>query len=198
MMLKDTIHQASKLYARTILAGIMGGIIYVSVNVIFVALHGGKALGMSAMLLKELVSLLLQGILFYAIVYTKLWELGDKNQNAVSFGRMVGDPLRGLKIGLLTAIPSFISFLALVADKLFGFWSGMATVYRICQLGLYPILSLSMGSIVTVTTADISWGGILCAGLPVLFVPAVSALGYFMGYRHISLHEKIVFVNKRK
>ncbi len=197
-MMKENIRQALKLYTRTIGAGIMSGIVYVSVSVIFVAIHGGEALGATAIVWRELVALVLQAILFGMIVYAKLWELGDKNQNAVSFGHMVGDPLRGLKIGLLASIPSLISFLALVADKLFGLWSGTAAVYRLCQLGLYPIVALSMGSVITVTTADVSWAGILCAGLPVLFVPAVAALAYYLGYRHILVWEKIVFVNKKK
>lgn len=197
-MVKDNINQAFKLYTRTILAGVMGFIIYLSVSVIFVAMSGGGEVSASTLLIRDVISLLIQGILFYVIVYTKLWELGDKNQNAVAFGHMAAGPLRGLKIGLLASIPSIVSFLALVADKLFGLWSGMATAYRICQLALYPIVSLSMGTAVTVTTTDISWGGILCAGLPVLFVPAVATLGYYLGYRHILVWEKIVFVNKKK
>ncbi|MBR5540493.1 MAG: hypothetical protein IKU56_03855 [Clostridia bacterium] len=198
-MLKDTIRQALKLYGRTYLAAIMGGFIYLSVSVIMsMTVNEGETISDGATLAMNLIALVLQVTLFYIIVYTKLWELGDKNANAANFGHIVGDPLRGLKIGLLAAIPSVISFLALVADKLFGLWTGMATLYRICHLGLYPIVALSMGSVVTVTTADVSWGGIWCAGLPVLLVPVVATLGYFLGYRHVLLWEKIVFASKKK
>lgn len=190
-MLKDTIRQALKLYGSTWLAGTMGLFLYLSVGVIFSMLE-------TAGFVMNLVALVLQAILFALIVYTKMWDLGDKNANSANFGHVTGDPLRGLKLGLLAAIPSVISFLALIADKLFGFWGGMATAYRICHTALYPVIVWSMGSVVALTTADVSWGGILCAGLPLLFMPAVATLAYFLGYRHISLREKIVFVNKEK
>jgi len=189
--LKDTIRRALKLYAYTWLAGIMGAFLYLSLGVIFSML---KTTGF----VMNLVALILQGLLFALIIYTKMWEWGDKNANSANFGHVAGDPLRGLKLGFLAAIPSIISFLALVADKLFGFWDGMATAYRICHTALYPVIIWSMGSLVSVTTADISWGGIFCAGLPLLFMPAVATLAYYLGYRHISLREKIVFVNKEK
>lgn len=190
-MLKDTLRQALRLYGSTWLAGIMGVFLYLSVGVIFSMLD-------TTGFIMNLVALVLQTVLFALIVYTKMWDLGDKNANSANFGHIKGDPLRGLTLGLLAAVPSVISFLALVADKLFGFWGGMATAYRLCHTALYPVIVWSMGSTVSLTTADISWGGILCAGLPLLFMPAVATLAYFLGYRHISLREKIVFVNKQK
>ncbi len=190
-MLKDSVRQALKLYANTWLAGLMGLFLYLSVGVIFSAL---KTTGT----VMNLVAFVLQVILFALIVYTKMWDLGDKNANAANFGHMKGDPMRGLKLGLLAAIPSVVSFLALIADKLFGFWGGMVTAYRICHTALYPVIVWSMGSAVTLTTANVSWGGILCAGLPLLFMPIVATVAYYLGYRHISLREKIVFVNKQK
>lgn len=197
--MKDNIRQAFKLYLRTIGAGVMGVIMYISVGMIMsMTLEKGETLGPVATLAMNLIALILQGALFYTLVYAKLWELGDKHHNAETFGRMASDPLRGLKIGLLASIPAFISFLALVADKLFCLWTGMATVYRICHLALYPIVAWSLGPVLSVTTAQVSWTGILCAGLPILFVPAVAALAYYLGYRHVFVWEKIVFVNKKK
>ncbi len=190
-MSKDTVRQALKLYVNTWLAGIMGVFLYLSVGAIFAAL---KTNGLTM----NVVALVLQIVLFALIVYTKMWDLGDKNANAANFGHLKADPLRGLKLGLLAAIPSIISFLALIADKLFGFWDGMATAYRLCHTALYPVVVWSMGSLVSVTAADISWGGIFCAGLPILFMPVVATVAYYLGYRHISLREKIVFVNKQK
>ena len=190
-MLKDTLRLALRLYGSTWLAGIMGVFLYLSVGVIFSMLD-------TTGFIMNLVALVLQTVLFALIVYTKMWDLGDKNANSANFGHIKGDPLRGLTLGLLAAVPSVISFLALVADKLFGFWGGMAAAYRLCHTALYPVIVWSMGSTVSLTTADLSWGGILCAGLPLLFMPVVATVAYFLGYRHISLREKIVFVNKQK
>lgn len=193
------VKQALKLYVNTILAGAMGFFVYLAIGVIFsIPMGEGQTVNPTVTLWMNVVALLLQGILFFIIVYGKMWELGDKNANAVNFGRMPDDPVRGFKIGLLAAIPSILSFVALVVDKLFGLWNGMATAYRICHLALYPVIVWSFGPLVTVTTADISWVGILCAGLPILFMPAVAALSYYLGYRHIVLWEKIVFSDKQK
>lgn len=185
------IKQAFKLYGNTVLAGVMGAFIYLSVGVIFSLL---KVNGFPM----NLAALAVQATLFGMIVYNKMWTLGDKNANAAQFGHIKGDPLRGLKISLVAAIPSAISFLALIADKLFGFWSGMTTAYRICHAALYPIVVWSLGSEITRTIADVSWVGIVCAGLPVLFMPAVATLAYYLGYRRIVLRDKILFVNEKK
>lgn len=198
-MFKENCKQALALYGRTFLAGVMGIFIYLSVGVLVsIAVPRGETMSAATSLVMNMISLFLQGGLFYIIVYSRLWDLGDKNGNAVQFGRMAPDPLRGLKIGLLAAIPSFLSFLVLLADKLFGVWPHTATVYRVCQLGLYPIIVWSMGPNVQIAAADVPLGGILCAGLPVLFVPAVACLAYYLGFRHIVVWEKVVFVRKKK
>ena len=191
--------QAFKLYANTILAGVIGGFIYVSIGVIFsLANQDGETMSATLAIWMNIVALVLQAIVFYMILYSKMWNMGDKDANAVNFGRLPDDARRGFKIVLLAAVPSIISFLALIADKLFGFWSGMATAYRICHAALYPIIVWAFGSVVTVTTADLSWVSIMCAGLPVLFMPAVAMVAYYLGYRHIVLWEKIVFDRKQK
>ena len=198
-MFKENVKHAAKLYLRTYLAAVMGAFTYLSIGVLMsMTAKEGQPVSNASSLLMNSIALVLEGALFYLIVYSKLWELGDRNSNAVRFGHMNPDRLRGFKIGLLASIPSFLSFVALLADKLFHFWDSMAAIYRICQLALYPIVVWSMGSTVTVTTADVSWGGILCAGLPVLFVPVVAGIAYLLGYHNIQVWEKLVFVKKRK
>ncbi len=198
-MFKENLKQALALYGRTFLAAVMGLFIYLSVGVLVsIAVPRGETMSPATTLAMNLIALVLQGGLFYIIVYSRLWELGDKNGNAVQFGHMAADPLRGLKIGLLASVPSFLSYVVLLADKLIGVWPHTASVYRICQLGLYPIVVWSMGPNVQLAAADIPLGGILCAGLPVLFVPLVAALSYYLGYRHIVIWEKVVFARKKK
>jgi hypothetical protein len=71
-------------------------------------------------------------------------------------------------------------------------------IYRVGQLGLYPILVWSLGSNVSVPVGDVSWGGVLCSGLPVLFLPLVATVAYYLGYRHIMVSERLTFVRKKK
>ncbi|MBQ9861568.1 MAG: hypothetical protein IJO75_04840, partial [Clostridia bacterium] len=78
-MLKDTLRQALRLYGSTWLAGIMGVFLYLSVGVIFSMLD-------TTGFIMNLVALVLQTVLFALIVYTKMWDLGDKNANSANFG----------------------------------------------------------------------------------------------------------------
>lgn len=198
-MNKETVNRAVRLYFTTYLAAVMGVFIYLSVGVLVsVAFPEGQTLSGVTFAVTNAIALFLQGGLFFVIVYGKQWEYGDKDSNAAHFGRIQGDKWRGLKVGLLAAIPSFVAWLVLVADKLFAFWPYTAAVYRVCQLPLYPVLVWSMGSTVVTTTAGVSWGGILCAGLPVLFVPIVATVAYLLGFAHIEVWERLVFSRKKK
>lgn len=198
-MNKRLIKRAARLYATTYLAGIMGVFIYLSVGVLIsAAAPSGRAMNVAAMTITNAVALFLQAGLYFCIVYGKQWERGDKDANAVQFGKLADDPWRGVKVGLLAAVPSFVSWLVLVADKCFGIWPHIAMVYRLCQVGLYPIVVWSMGSEVMVPSSAVGWGGIVCAGMPVLFLPVVAGLAYFFGYRHIQVWERLVFVRKKK
>lgn len=198
-MNKETINRAVKLYFSSYVAAIMGVFIYLSVGVLVsLAFPEGQKLSGTTAIVMNAISLFLQGGLFFVIVYGKQWEFGDKDSNAAQFGHVIGDKWRGLKVGLLAAIPSFVAWLVLVADKVFSFWPYTAAAYRVCQLGLYPVVVWSMGTVVTATTADVSWVGILCAGLPVLYMPVVATVGYYLGYRHIAVWERLVFQRKKK
>lgn len=198
-MNKNLIGRAAKLYASTYLAGIMGVFIYLSIGILVTsAFPKGEAINSTALLVTNCVSLFLQAGLFFVIVYGKLWSQGDKDSNAAQFGNMAADPWRGAKEGLLASIPSFLSFVVLIAEKIFCFWPQYTAIYRVGQLGLYPILVWSLGSNVSVPVSDISWGGVLCAGLPVLFLPVVATVAYYLGYRHIMVSERLMFVRKKK
>ncbi len=193
------IKQAFRLYGRTILAGVLGVVMYVSVGILIsVAVPRGEPLSATATFLMNLVALVLQGGVYFLLLYAGMWSLGDKEANAVQFGHMHATAARGFQIACIAAIPSVLTFLVLVADKLFSFWPLCAAVYRLCHTALYPILAWSMGSVVSVTTADLSWGQVLCAGIPLLFLPLVAGISYYLGFNHILVSERLMFVNKKK
>lgn len=198
-MNKSLLGQALRLYGNTYLAGVMGVFIYLSIGVLVTSgFPKGETINSTALLITNCVSLFLQGGLFFVIVYGKLWARGDKDSNGAQFGQEPGDPWRGAKLGLLASVPSFLSFLVLIAEKIGNFWPQYTSIYRVCQLGLYPIVVWSLGSSVGVPASEISWGGILCAGIPVLFLPIVATLAYYLGYRHIMVSERLMFVRKKK
>lgn len=198
-MNKETFKLAAKVYGHSVFSSVLCIIIYMSISMITYAAADAEGVVPGwAVTTGNVVSLLLQGMLLIAFVYGDLWRQGDKDANAVHFGRMEEDRLRGLKVGLIAAIPSVLSFVVLVAEKLLGFFPAYAGLYRLFHLSLYPIIVWAFGANVTATAAGIGWGGILLAGLPVLVVPVVALLAYELGYRQIILTEKLVYKNKKK
>lgn len=198
-MNKENIRWAVKLYAVSFVAGVVGIFTYLSVAVILsIFVPAGQTEAPAILPATNIVTFVLQVIVFYMLIYSKMHDLGYKNNNAVQFGHMEADPLRGLKIGAMAAIPSVISFLILIADKAFGIWAGTATAYRMCHAAIYPVMVWTMGTAVTTTTASLSWGAVLCAGLPVLFLPTVATLGYYLGFRRVEVLDAIIFTRKKK
>lgn len=198
-MNKENLKAALKLYGLSVLATVFNVLIYVS----FVALTGifaDKETGVDPALLTaaNVVTLIFQLLLFANILYSCAWQYGNKDLNAVKFNRMPEDKLRGLKIGLIASIPAFASFVLLVAEKLFGFWSGYTALYRLGHLGFYPAVIWSLGTDLSVTVAGIGWGGVLLAGLPILVLPLVAFIGYRIGYADILLAEKLVYKSQNK
>ena len=64
------IKQAVRLYGRSVLAGVLGTFIYLSIGVmVSVAVPRGDALSGTASFLMNLISLLLQGTIFFIFIY---------------------------------------------------------------------------------------------------------------------------------
>ncbi len=193
------IKQALRLYGRTILAGVMGGFIYLSVGILFtVAFPRGEGLSGAASFLMNFVALFLQGGTFLLLIYAGLWSLGDKESNAVQFGHLQATATRGFKIGWLAAMPSMLSFVLLVADKMFSLWEHCVAAYRVCHLALYPLIVWSLGPNAATTTAELSWWRIVCAGIPVLILPLAAGGSYYLGFKQIVVSNRLMFVNKKK
>ncbi len=128
--------------------------------------------------------------LLTAFIYSKLWELGTRDSNAVHFGRKKKNTFRGLKIGLLGMLPFFlILILFFIFDGLTG--------------GFYAIINANFYAINRAITGvgafgDVSVARRLSLILPLLFAPLIGQLAYFLGCKNISIDEKLIYKNKKK
>ena len=136
-------------------------------------------------------------ILFVAMIYTKLWERGDKDNNSVHFGRMNEDRLRGLKIGLFAAIPSFLFYVLLILSKLKLIMPGYFFLYRFLNISFLPIVSRIAGKN-NFSAADVSWLSVFAILLTLFVSPLVCHIAYLLGYKQISISEKIIYVDPKK
>ncbi|MDD3692408.1 MAG: hypothetical protein PHX02_00680 [Oscillospiraceae bacterium] len=149
-----------------------------------------------ASLALDIVSQLFMLILFVSMIYTKLWERGDKDSNRVQYKHMVEDKLRGLKIGLVAAIPSFAFYLILVLSKLKIVAPEFFFIYRFLNITFIPLISRMAGAVLTAD--NIPWLSLFGIFMTLLVLPITSYAAYVLGYKNISLSEKIIYVDPNK
>lgn len=153
----------------------------------------------------QLVVQTICALLFCAMVYSPAWYSGDHDANAVAFGRIQYDPLKGLKAGLVGTAPFLVFWLIPLLSKLAvikPFQAGEVAIdigmviYRVLNLHILNFVNLLLppGSPAT----SYSFGALFVLLLFGLLIPAASSLGYFLGYRHISIGERLIFKNKKK
>lgn len=131
-------------------------------------------------------------LLIYGIFpYNMLWNLGSHDENYVQLGRLQKDIYFGLKVGLVASIPAMILYLLLILGKLGAFPSVILKWHRLINTPFIPYIdAVEMGA---KTATELSVGSLLAVGATLLFVPILCCLGYYLGYRQISIRERMVY-----
>ena len=129
-------------------------------------------------------------VLFFAIVPSSLNKLGRSDLNAVNCGRAEEDKLKGLKAGLIPMAFGLASWVCLVLSKL-GIMGAGLSLYSFANYHFFGYQKLIFGG--ATSAAQISWGGIFLALLPVVLTLAACTVAYLLGYKDISLYEKTVY-----
>ncbi len=129
-----------------------------------------------------------------AILYATFWFEGDKEKNYVQFGRIEPDLNWGLKAGLVGMFIPMITMLLLIAaivTKLPDF----IVYYKLINPHINMLINIFIPSL---DPSQISFVNIILTAALYLYVPISCGLGYQLGYRRISLSEKMVYVDKNK
>lgn len=143
-------------------------------------------------LFADFTSQLIGGLITVAFIYTALWKLGSSDANLVTYNHAEHDSIKGLKIGALAVVPSFVSWLVVVLAKEGIIPGGWFTLYRFMNYQVFTLVNAIFGQNVK-TTDLIAWPQIF-AGLSVLvFVPIIAQISYTLGYKHISLGESLIY-----
>ncbi len=151
----------------------------------------------SATVAMNILSQVMMLLLYVSIPYSLLWMQGDKDSNMVHFKHMPEDTLRGLKVGLMAAIPSFAFYVVLLLSKLGVVFPNYFFLYRFLNIAFLPLMSAFTGTAAS-ATVDVPWLGIGVILLTLAVLPAVCHLAYTLGYKHISISEKIIYVDPAK
>lgn len=133
--------------------------------------------------------------IFIPLIYSPSWYCGDHDANSVSFGRMKEDLNKGLQIGLIAMIPFALTPVILILSKL-SITPDLGFVYRILNVHLL----YAVNALLPPDTAlqDVSWGEIFIVWVYHILIPITTAVAYRLGYKHISLSERLIFKNLPK
>lgn len=139
----------------------------------------------------SVISSVFTWLIFGLFPYNVMWIKGSHDENYVNIGRLDRDDLFGLKTGLVASIPSAILYLLLVLGKFGAFPSVVLQWHRLINAPFIPYIdAVEMG---VKTATELSFGSLLAVGATLLFVPFVCWLGYYFGYRHISIRERMIY-----
>lgn len=125
-------------------------------------------------------------------VYNFLWNLGFKDNNFVKIGQIKEDKLKGLKIGFLSQLPSFILLAVLTIGK--------TTFAKDFSIGTYSLLNSHLHRAIYILSdsnggffSEFGIGEIAIIFALLLFIPILAHVAYTLGYKSILVGEKIIF-----
>ena len=128
-------------------------------------------------------------------LYPNLWDLGAKDSNAVKFKHKSEDCLKGVKIGSLAIIPSYLLLILICVMKAGVYPDFSVSLYQLTHSAFYGLISVVTGD--THVVRDLAWWRIAILFVFPLLVPAISGLGYYLGYKDFSIGEKLVYKKKQ-
>lgn len=136
--------------------------------------------------------------IFVSFIYPTLWEKGNKALNMVRIGKRAEDKLYGLKVGLISVIPSALVLLFLTVTKSSLSAKLPVALYKLANSSFYSVIELIAGN--SSTFGELNILRLIGLYLPLLLVPAVAYIAYLIGYMDISLGEKFTYkkTNKRR
>lgn len=141
------------------------------------------------------VSAIINIFAVYSIAYPKMLGLGANDRNAYEFGRRKKDMLKGLKIGLIAEIPNALFLAAVIILKNGAFKNFNMFYYKIASSYLFAFYDMILGK-GKVVAGDLGAIKLILLALLLLVIPAVSALGYALGFKNIFLGERLVYGKK--
>ncbi len=137
------------------------------------------------------VTQLFSTVLLICIIYPVLWQKGTKDSNLVHFKHMPEDKLKGLKCASLAAAPQILLIIILAA------LSGSVTaalptaLIKFLYAPFYAFIHLICGN--AATLGELSVIQLIGIVLLNLFIPLTGYVSYLLGYKNISISEKLTY-----
>ncbi len=131
-----------------------------------------------------------------SFIYGVSWVFGNKDSNKVHFGRIKEDKWRGGKIALLATTPYFLFFITFLICGLGAYEKFSVIIYKFVNCFVFGLIDIICTS--NYTAGELAWWQYLLLLLS-LFIPAIICeVGYVLGFKDISISEKIIYKKKKK
>lgn len=132
---------------------------------------------------------------FLFLNYNRIWMLGTSDNNKIKFGRAKKDALKGLKIGLMASLPSFVTFALALLARFKVLPDVCFNVFKILNFHVFSINNLIFGANTVLDTIPIYKFAL--AFLPLLILPLICTVAYILGLNDISLKDKFIYKTKK-
>lgn len=143
----------------------------------------------------DVVSQVLMLVVLGVFPYHILWEFGNRDDTNVRYRGQRPDPLRGLKIGLLSMTPFALSLAVLFVSKYVTVLHNYLAFYRVTAFPYLPYINWILGD--ATSAADVALWRLLLLIPTMLVVPLVCTVAYRMGGRQFSIVEFLTFAKKK-
>ncbi len=150
----------------------------------------------------EVFSQILMLAVYSIMIYNVAWGYGAHTKNEVTFGHRKRDKFEGAKVGLASSVVYYIALLLLILAKLGSGFKQALGLFGLVNASFLPLFNemvynehgtFGLIAITSNTPADISWVGVLIMLLPLLYKVLLCFAAYELGYRGISLKERIMY-----
>ncbi len=154
----------------------------------------------------EVLSQILCVSVFTLMIYSIAWGFGDHRRNEVNFGKARRNKIEGIKLGVYSSVFSLLAYLMMLLAKIFGGMRFAMPVFGLVNSSFLPLLNAfvynehgtyGLTAVLRNTPEDLSFTGLAVMLLPIVYKVAVCYVAYELGYRGISIKEKIIYKNKK-
>jgi len=135
-------------------------------------------------------------VILMSFIYNDVWQAGNKDFEATRLHGKKFSKLKGLYIGLIANIPAFLLLTTFIVLK--------SSATAKLPIAIYTYLNSYAFEIIFAATngamywADIQWWQALVYYSVLLIVPIVCLVSYIIGFKDISLAEKLIYKNSKK
>ncbi len=153
----------------------------------------------------EILSQILTATVFALMIYTVAWGYGDHRRNEVAFGHARRDKFEGIKLGIYSSVVSILAYCIILIAKLGVNIAFAMPLFGLVNSSFLPLLNAfvynehgtyGLTAVLGNTAIDLSWVGMLIMLIPILYKIIICYVAYELGYKSISVKEKIIYKNK--